>query len=89
VPQVGIINPSEMAPDKSLEAVVGAPWVGAAICLVPSSAPSAATHSRATLLTLRRAMALYPQRALYFRDVVHAEGNRRVAAQLAGLKGVF
>ena len=50
VPQVGIINPSEMSPDKSLEAVV---WVAVGGRVAPSSgrfsAHLASTRSRAGL----------------------------------------
>jgi len=54
-------------------------------------APSAATHSRATLLTpFAEQMALYPQRALYFRDVVHGEWESSGCPRSwLAFKGVF
>lgn len=85
VPQVGIINPSEMAPEKSLEAVVwvavgGARHVGRSGSWSDwSQQVEKLDHAR-----LSRLVALVPRHAVHCRDRLHAEGHRRAARTTLG-----
>ncbi len=77
VPQVGIINPSEMAPDKSLEAVVWCAVGGRGNLLGPILRHRLQLAQELRHARVRRAMALHSRRALRLRDAFHAEGHHR------------
>ena len=80
VPQVGIINPSEMAPEKSLEAVVWCAVGGRGTLIGPiigaigvNALKSWATRAFPDLL------AHHPRRPVHPRRALHAQGHRRPA----------
>ena len=84
VPQVGIINPSEMAPDKSLEAVVWVAVGGRGTLLGPILGAFGvnAFKSWATRAYPDH-VADIPRRAVRPRHALHAQRNRRLARAIA------